>query len=197
MIREMDVENISSDRLIDTEEINKALAGINFGNGSAIDIESVKAQLEEIDRLRQEFADKARRDDLESQKFKLQQDLERIKTVEGNSLAEIRLRTQITDIDTELTEMDIQNSNRRIAQQQREKEAILQANEDIRQSRMELYETSKDLANQLFDNVIENYDREIEASNDHYDALIENAESGSEQEAVLQEQKQKREEELQ
>ena len=89
-----------------------------------------------------------------------------------------------------LSELEIQQA---LYVQQKKKEI----NEETKRLQYELYSSLKDLAGQLFENQISYYDREIEQSNKHYDALLENAEKGSEQEQLLQEEKAKREEDLQ
>jgi len=89
-----------------------------------------------------------------------------------------------------LSELEIQKA---LYVQQKKKEI----NEETKRLQYELYSSLKDLAGQLFENQISYYDREIEQSNKHYDALLENAEKGSEQEQLLQEEKAKREEDLQ
>lgn len=102
----------------------------------------------------------------------------------------IDAKKRVANADNAVTQTQIDNQAKLL-------EATKKVDEEIYQGKLELYSAIKDLAGQLFDNQINDYDNQIQESNDYYDSLIANAEDGSEQQQRLEEEKAAREEELQ
>lgn len=108
----------------------------------------------------------------------------------------INLGKQILDAEKDVQEAKNAIHNQDIKNILDEKKVWKEVNDSIYESRLQLFEKLADLANMGFENVISYYDREIERSNDYYDSLLENAENGSEQEQMLQEEKERKAEQL-
>jgi hypothetical protein len=108
----------------------------------------------------------------------------------------INLGKQILDAEKDVQDAKNAIHNQDIKNILDEKKVWKEVNDSIYESRLQLFEKLADLANMGFENVISYYDREIERSNDYYDSLLENAENGSEQEQMLQEEKERKAEQL-
>ena len=108
----------------------------------------------------------------------------------------IDLGKQILDAEKDVQEAKNSIHSQNIKNIIEEKKVWQEINDSILDSRIRLFQELGNLTNQLFENQIDYYDRQIQKSNDYYDALLENAERGSEQEQLLQEEKEARAEQL-
>ena len=201
---------ISEDDLKGAQEINNLLQNIT----PDMSIEEIEASLNQISKINE-------RTNLDINKKEKELHLERLKRlkeqVEGEIVLQlirqgktdeeiqmalrnnkflINLGKQILDAEKDVQEAKNAIHNQDIKNILEEKKVWKEINDSILESRIELFKKLGDLANQGFENVISYYDREIEKSNDYYDALLENAEAGSEQEQMLQEEKEAKAEQL-
>lgn len=192
-------------------ELGDALGGITDN----MSIEDIQRKLNEINRMSADFANEEKsrnaqlsldialqnQKNLESEirnraesKNLSDQQIENIlinnKAYQDSELEVINAKKQVAEADNQLKKTQIANL-------QELKEEQRKYNEAVYDGRLELYNSISDLGNQLFENQINRYDQDIEKSNEYYDSLLDNAESGSEQEKLLQEQKEKAEEEIQ
>lgn len=192
-------------------ELGDAIGGITDN----MSIEDIQRKLNEINRMSADFANEEKsrnaqlsldialqnQKNLESEirnraesKNLSDQQIENIlinnKAYQDSELEVINAKKEVAEADNQLKKTQISNL-------QELKEEQRKYNEAVYEGRLELYNSIADLGNQLFENQINRYDQEIEKSNEYYDSLLENAESGSEQEKLLQEQKEKAEEEIQ
>jgi len=114
-----------------------------------------------------------------------------------NNKALLDADQQIIDSKKRVAEADNAKTKQTIDNILKEKEEERKFSDAVYDGRIQLYNSLKDLGSQLFENSINRYDREIEKSNEYYDSLLANAEKGSEQEQLLQEEKERKENELQ
>jgi hypothetical protein len=186
------------------EDLGKLLKGI----GDDMPIGEIKTKLAEINRLQEENARIIRRAELqvaldraEAEKKRIENAIQRdgvlnnltqkeIDAQKNSNQTLIDLDKQIIKSKGDIAKADNETTQIQIDNALKVKEAKLSA-------QIELGQALGGLTNQLFQNQIDTYDREIEKSNEYYDSLLENAERGSEQEQLLQEEKQRKEEELQ
>ena len=186
------------------EDLGKLLKGI----GEDMPIGEIKTRLAEINRIQEEHNRTIRRAELQVELDRSEAEKRRIERAietDGrlNNLTDYQIQAQknsnktLIDLDKEIikskeaiAKADNETTQVQIDNALRLKEAKLDA-------QIQLGQELGNFANQLFDNTVSYYDREIEKSNEYYDALLENAESGSEQEQMLLEEKQRKEEELQ
>lgn len=186
------------------EDLGKLLKGI----GEDMPIAEIRTRLGEINRLQQEHNITILRAELQVELDRAEAEKRRIERAietDGklNNLTESQIEAQkysnqtLIDLDKEIikskeaiVKADNEATQIQIDNALKLKEAKLEA-------QIQLGQELGNLANQMLDNVVGYYDREIEKSNEYYDALLENAESGSEQEQMLLEEKQRKEEELQ
>lgn len=202
---------IASVDLSGVEKLKSILESI----GDNMSIEEIKGKLNEVTSIANDNAiDMAKRNaDIELKRKEAQSDriIDEI-YLNGvlNGLSDEEIANQIYSnqellkLDKELIDSKKKVTEADIAELKKQKDNKLQfleeqrkINEETYNMQVELGRSIADLANQLFSNSIEKYDRQIEKSNEYYDSLIANAEKGSEQELLLQEEKQRAEEELQ
>lgn len=186
------------------EDLGKLLKGI----GDDMSIGEIQTKLAEINRIQIQHNQTIRRAELQVELDRAEAEKRRIERAietDGrlNGLSESQIQAQknsnktLIDLDKEIikSKEDIAKADNEVTQVQIDN--ALKVKEAKLAAQIELGQELGNLANQLFDNTVSYYDREIEKSNEYYDALLENAEAGSEQEMLLQEQKQRKEEELQ
>ena len=186
------------------EDLGKLLKGI----GEDMPIGEIKTRLAEINRIQEEHNRTIRRAELQVELDRAEAEKRRIERAietDGrlNNLTEDQIQSQkysnktLIDLDKEIIKSKeaIAKADNEVTQVQIDN--ALKLKEAKLEAQIQLGQELGNLANQLFDNTVSYYDREIEKSNEYYDALLENAESGSEQEQMLQEEKQRKEEELQ
>lgn len=186
------------------EDLGKLLKGI----GEDMPIGEIKTRLAEINRIQEEHNRTIRRAELQVELDRAEAEKRRIERAietDGrlNNLTEDQIQAQkysnktLIDLDKEIIKSKeaIAKADNEVTQVQIDN--ALKLKEAKLEAQIQLGQELGNLANQLFDNTVSYYDREIEKSNEYYDALLENAESGSEQEQLLQEEKQRKEEELQ
>ena len=186
------------------EDLGKLLKGI----GDDMSIGEIQTKLAEINRIQIQHNQTIRRAELQVELDRAEAEKRRIeKAIETdgklNNLTDSQIQAQknsnktLIDLDKEIikSKEDIAKADNEVTQVQRDN--ALKVKEAKLAAQIELGQELGNLANQLFDNTVSYYDREIEKSNEYYDALLENAEAGSEQEMLLQEEKQRKEEELQ
>jgi len=200
---------------------NVELKGIQeLGNmlseiGNDMTIEQIQRKLQEINNISKESANDINRREAEIQLERAIRSKERIELEireNGviNNLSEEQINEQLfnnkalQDADAEIiaskkrvAEADNAKTQQEIDNLLRVKEEERRFNDAVYEGRIELYNSIKDLGSQLFENQISDYDRQIEKSNEYYDSLLANAEAGSEQEQLLQEEKERKENELQ
>ena len=197
--------------LTNIQKLGEVLKGI----GKDMTIEEIQRKLQEVSRIARDNQNDINSreaqlalDRAERAKVRLESEI-RINGV-ANGLNEEQIQNQLNnnkalqDADQDIInakkkveEADNATTQAQIDNQLKLLEETKKVNDAMYEGKMELYGSIKDLAGQLFENQINDYDREIEKSNEHYDALISNAERGSAQEKALQEQKQADEEKLQ
>lgn len=186
------------------EDLGKLLKGI----GDDMSIGEIQTKLAEINRIQIQHNQTIRRAELQVELDRAEAEKRRIERAietDGrlNGLSESQIQAQknsnktLIDLDKKIikSKEDIAKADNEVTQVQIDN--ALKVKEAKLAAQIELGQELGNLANQLFDNTVSYYDREIEKSNEYYDALLENAEAGSEQEMLLQEQKQRKEEELQ
>ena len=186
------------------EDLGKLLKGI----GDDMPIGEIKTKLAEINRLQEENARIIRRAELQVALDRAEAEKKRIENAiqedgVSNNLTQKEIDAQknsnqtLIDLDKQIIKSkgDIVKADNETTQIQIDN--ALKVKEAKLSAQIELGQALGGLANQLFQNQIDGYDREIEKSNEYYDSLLENAEKGSEQEQLLQEEKAKKEEELQ
>jgi hypothetical protein len=186
------------------EDLGKLLKGI----GNDMPIGEIKTKLAEIARIQDEYNREIKRAELQVNLDRLESEKRRIeKVIENdgiqNNLSKEQIDNQkvnnevLIDLDKKIikSKEDIVKADNEVTQVQIDN--ALKLKEAKLSAQIELGNALKDLGNQLFENQISDYDRQIEKSNEYYDTLISNAEKGSEQEKLLQEEKAKREEVLQ
>jgi hypothetical protein len=186
------------------EDLGKLLKGI----GDDMSIGEIQTKLAEINRIQIQHNQTIRRAELQVELDRAEAEKRRIeKAIETdgklNNLTDSQIQAQknsnktLIDLDKEIikSKEDIAKADNEVTQVQIDN--ALKVKEAKLAAQIELGQELGNLANQLFDNTVSYYDREIEKSNEYYDALLENAEAGSEQEMLLQEEKQRKEEELQ
>jgi len=186
------------------EDLGKLLKGI----GEDMPIEEIRTRLAEINAMQEANNMQIRRAEMQVELDRAEAEkarIERAIETDGklNNLTDAQIESQknsnktlidldkeiikskedIVKADNEATEIQIQNA--------------LRLKEEKLRLQMELKDELINFSNQIFENTINYYDREIERSNEYYDALLENAENGSEQEQMLQEERAKKEEQLQ
>lgn len=201
---------ISEDDLDGVREINNLLQNIT----PDMSIEELEASLNQISKINE-------RTNLDINKKEKELHLERLKRLkeqiegeivlqlvrQGKSDEEIQMALRnnkyLIDLGKQIldAEKDVQEAKNSIHSQNikniiEEKKVWQEINDSILDSRIRLFQELGNLTNQLFENQIDYYDRQIQKSNDYYDALLENAERGSEQEQLLQEEKEARAEQL-
>lgn len=193
------------------EKLKEILGSI----GSDMSIEEIQGKLNEVNNIANDYSiDIAKREAslelqrTENNKKRLEEEI--ILNGKLNNLSDFEIANQINsnqallDLDKQIIESKkkvTETDNEETKKQIENKLLVLQKerelNEQLFQMKVELASSISELANQLFSNEIERYDREIEKSNEHYDSLLENAEKGSEQEKLIQEEKQRAEDEIQ
>ena len=186
------------------EDLGKLLKGI----GDDMSIGEIQTKLAEINRIQIQHNQTIRRAELQVELDRAEAEKRRIeKAIETdgklNNLTDSQIQAQknsnktLIDLDKQIikSKEDIAKADNETTQTQIDN--ALKLKEAKLAAQIELGQELGNLANQLFDNTVSYYDREIEKSNEYYDALLENAEAGSEQEMLLQEEKQRKEEELQ
>lgn len=186
------------------EDLGKLLKGI----GDDMSIGEIQTKLAEINRIQIQHNQTIRRAELQVELDRAEAEKRRIeKAIETdgklNGLTDSQIQAQknsnktLIDLDKEIikSKEDIAKADNEVTQVQIDN--ALKVKEAKLAAQIELGQELGNLANQIFDNTVSYYDREIEKSNEYYDALLENAEAGSEQEILLQEEKQRKEEELQ
>jgi hypothetical protein len=186
------------------EDLGKLLKGI----GNDMPIGEIKTKLAELARIQDEHNREIKRAELQVNLDRIEAEKRRVeKSIESdgilNNLSKEQVANQkinnkvLIDLDKQIikSKEDIAKADNETTQI--EIENALKVKEAKLHSVVELVSSVKDLTNQLFENQISDYDRQIEKSNEYYDTLISNAEKGSEQEKLLQEEKAKREEVLQ
>jgi hypothetical protein len=186
------------------EDLGKLLKGI----GEDMSIGEIQTKLADINRLqiqnnqtirRAEF--QAELDRAEAEKKRIENAIQRDGILNNLSQKEIDAQKNsnqvLINLDKEIikSKEDIAKADNDVTQVQIDN--ALKLKEAKLEAQIELGQELGNLANQMFDNTVGYYDREIEKSNEYYDALLENAESGSEQEQMLLEEKARKEEELQ
>ena len=201
---------ISEDDLDGVREINNLLQNIT----PDMSIEELEASLNQISKINE-------RTNLDINKKEKELHLERLKRLkeqvegeivlqlvrQGKSDEEIQMALRnnkyLIDLGKQIldAEKDVQEAKNSIHSQNikniiEEKKVWQEINDSILDSRIRLFQELGNLTNQLFENQIDYYDRQIQKSNDYYDALLENAERGSEQEQLLQEEKEAKAESL-
>lgn len=202
-IANIDLKNI--------EKLKEALSGISEG----MSVKEIEDVLREINiEVRKNTADiNLREDQLElDRKERDKARIEREIIINGqlNNLSDEHIQNQIVNNKTllDLDEEIIKSKKRVLEADNQVKNAEIDNIKELQQrkedynaavldSTLRLTSDIGNLGNQLFQNNIDRYDREIEKSNEYYDSLLENAEKGSEQEQLLQEDKARKEEELQ
>lgn len=168
----------------------------------------IRAKLKDLQILQEEHTRIIKRanlqieiDSLESSKRRIERDIEekaKANNLNKEQVEKLKVNNQeLLDLDDEIIDKkkEIVNSDNEATRIQLENAAKLK--EAKTAAAIELGEALADLANQAFDNASAYYDMEIERSNEHYDALLANAERGSEQEQALMEEKERKEAELQ
>jgi hypothetical protein len=186
------------------EDLGKLLKGI----GDDMSIGEIQTKLAEINRIQIQHNQTIRRAELQAELDRAEAEKRRIENAietDGklNGLTDSQIQAQknsnktLIDLDKQIikSKEDIAKADNETTQTQIDN--ALKLKEAKLAAQIELGQELGNLANQLFDNTVSYYDREIEKSNEYYDALLENAEAGSEQEMLLQEEKQRKEEELQ
>lgn len=201
---------ISEDDLDGVREINNLLQNIT----PDMSIEELEASLNQISKINE-------RTNLDINKKEKELHLERLKRLkeqvegeivlqlvrQGKSDEEIQMALRnnkyLIDLGKQIldAEKDVQEAKNSIHSQNikniiEEKKVWQEINDSILDSKIRLFQELGNLTNQLFENQIDYYDRQIQKSNDYYDALLENAERGSEQEQLLQEEKEAKAESL-
>jgi len=200
---------------------NVELKGIQeLGNmlseiGNDMTIEQIQRKLQEINNISKESANDINRREAEIQLERAIRSKERIELEireNGaiNNLSEEQINQQLfnnkalQDADEEIiaskkrvAEADNAKTQQEIDNLLKVKEEERRFNDAVYEGRIQLYNSIKDLGSQLFENQISDYDRQIEKSNEYYDSLLANAEAGSEQEQLLQEEKERKENEIQ
>lgn len=199
---------------IDLTNIQK-LGEVLKGIGSDIGIEEIQRKLQEVSRIAKDNQNDINKreaqlalDRAERARVRLEDEI-RVNGV-ANNLTEDQIKEQLNNnkalqdadqniidakkrvaqVDNEVTQTQIDNQLKVLETQRKVDDAIYSG-------KLELYSSIKDLGGQLFENQIGDYDKQIEASNEYYDNLLANAEKGSEQEKLLQAEKQRAEEEIQ
>jgi len=202
-IGEIDLDNI--------QKLGEVLKGI----GKDMAPEEIKRELQKVSEIARDNANDINKreaqlalDRAERFKVRLEQEI-RINGI-ANNLSEEQIQQQfvnnqaLQDADKEIiaSKKRVAEADNAITQTQIDNQLKLleeqkMVNEAMYNGKLELYSSIKDLAGQLFEGQINDYDRQIEESNNYYDNLIANAEAGSEQQQALEEEKAAKEEELQ
>jgi hypothetical protein len=202
---------IGNIELQNIQDLGNALSGI----GDDLSIEEIQRKLQEVNRISKEASNDINRREAQVQleraeRSKARIELEIRENGLANNLSETQIQNQLfnnkalQDADAEIiaskkrvAEADNAKTQQEIDNLLKVKEEERRYNDAVYEGRLELYHSIADLGSQLFENSINRYDNEIEKSNEYYDSLIGNAEKGSEQEILLQEEKARKEEELQ
>lgn len=202
---------ISGVDLSGVEKLKDILASI----GDNMSIEQIKGKLNEVNQIANDNSlDMAEREATlellrkENSKKRLEQEIKLKGDINGlsddeianqiiNNQALLDLDKEIIDSKKKVLEADNNKTKKQIENQLLLLEETKRVKDEILDAQIELANSISEVANQLFSNEINTYDQKIEKSNEYYDSLLENSEKGSEQERVLQEEKQRKEEELQ
>jgi len=202
---------IGEDELDGLKKLGEALKGITF----EMPLGDIKEKLGEISRMNKQTALDINEDEAQlalDRAIRARERLEQEIRINGiaNGLSEAQIQNQLNNnlalinANQSINEAEINLQKARNARHQNnvdnirtEAEVYKEINDKILESRIQLANELKGLADLAFEQQISNYDRQIEKSNEYYDNLLENAEAGSEQEQLLEEEKQQRAEELQ
>lgn len=196
--------------LSNVEELGKLMENI----GKDMSIEEIKAGMNQIAKL-------AEKNNIDINEREAQLQLDRLNRAKQRLLTEIQVNGEINNLSQKQIDDQIYNNkalmeiDKQIIEGQKnvqkaknetskktiedlliEKETYKKINDEILESRIRLFQELSSLGSQLLQSQVDKYDREIEKSNEYYDALLANAEKGSEQETLLQEEKERRAEEI-
>lgn len=148
---------------------------------------------EKIDAEERKFQNQIKQTRLEAHEHDLRLKLAELKATGENSVEYIQLERELTANLKEQAELrkEIRNEEVNVSLDLARKE-----HEERQRLMRELFQSAIDFTNQLLQNNVQRWETEIQKNNEYYDALISNAEKGSEQELALQEEKEAAEEHL-
>lgn len=186
------------------EKAGDALKGIDPNAGAA----EIKQKLADLQRLEEDHNAVIKRanlqvelDTLESTKRRIEAEIEergKAKNLSADQIAELKVNNKaLLDLDDEIINKKKQVTAADNEATQKQIDNAVKLKEAKTAAEIQLGNDIGALANQLLENAAGDYDHRIEQSNAYYDALLENAEKGSEQEKLLQDEKKRAEDELQ